>query len=257
METKKLYLAWQDPTDHSWRPVGILTLTAEGTFRFAYTEGARDSENFVPFSGMRDLSAVYESDVLFPLFSNRLLSESRPEYGRMLKWLNIDGVERRNVLLDMLAMTEGIRATDTFEVFKCPARNPAGRYEVDFFSHGLRYLGRQALERIGSLRHGERLFLALDEQNRHDRYAVLLRTDDSVELVGYSPRYLGRDFRGLLKENGPRDVLVTVERVNREAPLNLRLLCKLLAPWPDGFEPCSDNSYKPLGDVLLSKVSIL
>ncbi len=248
MEEKKLFLAWQDPTNRSWRPVGILSLGQDGTFRFIYTEGARTSKNFVPFSGMEDLDSVYESEGLLPLFSNRLLSDSRPEYGKLLKWLNIKGTEGGSILLDMLAMTEGIRATDTFEVFKCPVKNPAGQYEVHFFSHGLRYVAKRAVERVNSLGRGERLFLALDEQNRYDEYAVALRTDDPVEFVGYCPRYLSRDFRKLLEQNKPKDAIVTVERVNKEAPLNLRLLCKLVAPWPDGFQPCSEENYKPLAD---------
>lgn len=249
MEEKKLYLAWQDPTNRSWHPVGILTSSQDGTFRFVYTEGARSSKNFVPFSGMEDLSSVYESEELFPLFSNRLLSDSRPEYGKVLKWLGIGGVGDKNILFDMLAMTEGIRATDTFEVFKCPAKNPRGQYEVDFYSHGLQHVAKRAIERANSLIKGERLFLACDMQNKYDSMAMALRTDDPVEFIGYCPRYLGPDFRQLLEKNKPLDVVVTVERVNAEAPLNLRLLCKLVAPWPDdGFQPCSDDRFKPLAE---------
>ena len=248
MEEKKLFLAWQDPTNRSWRPVGILSLSQNGTFRFVYTEGARTSKNFVPFSGMEDLHSVYESEELLPLFSNRLLSDSRPEYTKLLKWLNIKGGERGIILLDMLAMTEGIRATDTFEVFKCPVKNPTGQYEVNFFSHGLRYVAKSVVERVNRLGRGDRLFLALDEQNKRDEQAVALRTDDPVEFVGYCPRYLSSDFRKLLEKNKPMGVVVTVERVNTEAPLNLRLLCKLVSPWPDGFQPCSDENYKPLVD---------
>lgn len=253
MEERKLFLAWQDPTNRSWHPVGILMSSQDGMFRFVYTEGARDTKNFVPFPGMEVLDSVYESEELLPLFSNRLLSEFRPEYGKLLKWLGFKGDEGRNVLLDMLAMTEGIRATDTFEVFKCPAKNPKGQYEVGFFSHGLRYVDKRAVERINSLDRGERLFLALDDQNKYDQYAVALRTDDPVEFVGYCPRYLSRDFRRLLEMNKPLDVAVTVERVNAQAPLNLRLLCKLVAPWPEDFKPCSDDKFKPL--VALPEVS--
>ena len=248
MEVKKLYLAWQDPTNRSWCPVGILTSSEDGTYRFVYTKGAQTSKNFVPFAGMEDLYYVHESSGLFPLFSNRLLSDSRPEYGKMLKWLNIDVTESKNNLLDMLAMTEGIRATDTFEVFRCPSKNITGQYEVDFFSHGLRHATKRRIERVNSLTKGERLFLALDMQNKYDECAMALRTDDPVEFVGYCPRYLSRDFRKLLEKNKPLEVHVTVERVDAEAPLNLRLLCKLVAPWPDGFQPCSDDNYKPLAD---------
>lgn len=248
MEEKKLFLAWQDPTNRSWRPVGVLSLGNDGTFRFVYTEGARMSKNFVPFSGMEDLDSVYESDELLPLFSNRLLSDSRPDYSKQLKWLNINGATHGSILIDMLAMTEGIRATDTFEVFKCPVKNIKGQYDVSFFSHGLRYVAKPAVDRVNNLRSGERLFLTLDEQNSYDEHAVALRTDDPVEFVGYCPRYLSQDFRKLLEKNKPMNVEVTVEQVNTEAPLNLRLRCKLVSPWPDGFRPCSDETYKPMAE---------
>ena len=38
---------------------------------------------------MRDLHGVYESAVLFPLFANRLLSKTRPEYRDFLAWLDV------------------------------------------------------------------------------------------------------------------------------------------------------------------------
>jgi hypothetical protein len=37
-----------------------------------------------------------------------------------------------------------------------------------------------------------------------------------------------------------------VERVNCDAPLQLRLLCSLIADWPDNFQPCSDALYETL-----------
>lgn len=244
MDEKKLYLAWQDPKNRSWYPVGILTMGEDSTYRFIYTKGARISRNFVPFGRMANLNSVYESRELFPLFSNRLLSDARPEYRKCLKWLDV--VDSDYKAWDMLAMTEGIRATDTLEVFKCPAPNSKGEYEVDFFSHGLRHAAKRVTERVNNLNKGDRLFLAHDLQNMYDPMAMALRTDDPVEFIGYCPRYLSRDFEELLRKNNPMDVVVTVERVNRDAPLNLRLLCKIISPWPKDFQPCSEDTFKPL-----------
>ena len=121
MEVKQLYLAWQNPKNRSWHPVGVLTIDENGTNRFVYTKGAQSSENFAFFGRMTDPFSVYESKELFPLFKNRLLAESRPEYKKYLKWLDI-GEDEDNPF-NMLAMTEGIKATDTLEVFKCPTPN--------------------------------------------------------------------------------------------------------------------------------------
>ena len=79
MEMKVLYLAWQDPDQRNWVPVGKLSFE-NGFYHFVYTQGAKKFPNFVPFGRMTDLYATYESKELFPLFANRLLSKSRPEY---------------------------------------------------------------------------------------------------------------------------------------------------------------------------------
>jgi hypothetical protein len=186
METKKLYLAWQDPRNRSWYPVGILTMDEKHTYRFVYTKGVMSSENFVPFGRMRDFYSVYESKDLFPLFSNRLLSDSRPEYKKHLKWLDV--IDDDYKVWAMLAMTEGIRATDTLEVFKCPTPNSKGEYEVDFFSHGLRHVAKRVSERVNNLNKGERLFLAYDMQNMYDPTAMALRTADPVEFIAATSR---------------------------------------------------------------------
>lgn len=222
----------------------VLTVGENHTYRFCYTQGALKSDNFSPFGSMDELYAVYESEALFPLFSNRLLPVSRPEYQRQMRWLDIK--ETKDISLYMLSMTGGIRATDTLEVFECPVPNREGQYEVDFFAHGLRHLAKHAIERVNGLTKGERLFPAPDIQNEFDSKAILLRTGDPVEFAGYCPRYLSPDFERLADENGPMSVRVTVERVNQDAPLNLRLLCKLVAPWPADFHPCSGDDFEPL-----------
>jgi hypothetical protein len=39
---------------------------------------------------------------------------------------------------------------------------------------------------------------------------------------------------------------LSVERVNRDAPLQNRLLCRMRACWPDGFLPCSGEEFLPI-----------
>jgi len=244
MTVNELYLAWEDPIDRKWLPVGRLTIDENKIYRFVYTKGAESSRNFVPLARMSQLDKVYTSEALFPLFSNRLLSNSRPEYKNYMEWLDIKGNEYDP--LTVLAITEGIRGTDTFEVFQCPKPNDEGKYEVKFFSHGLRYLPSHVIERVNNLQTGDRLFILPDIQNDYDPMALALRTDDPVDMVGYCPRYLSPDFYELLEKTSTIDIGVSVERANVEAPLRLRLLCKIVAPWPDGFQPCSEDKFKPL-----------
>ncbi|WP_295435495.1 HIRAN domain-containing protein [uncultured Thiodictyon sp.] len=76
---KRLFLIWHDPESSRWLPVGQLSRDRDD-YRFVYTKGAEESENFLPFGRMTNLHAVYVAKELFPLFSNRLMPRSRPEY---------------------------------------------------------------------------------------------------------------------------------------------------------------------------------
>ncbi len=241
---KSVYLSWQDPKNRQWFPVGKLSYD-DGVYKFVYTKGARLSSNFTPFGRMQDLTATYKSNELFPLFANRLISKKRPEYKSILEWLDLQEAEADPLAL--LARTEGIRVTDSLTVFPCPEPDAEGRYRFDFFSHGLRYRPVEAIKAVNNLKPGDRLYLMPDPQNRYDNYAIALRTDDPTTIVGYCPRYITKDFLELLKHD-PDAVCVTVKRVNPNAPLQLRLLCSLVAKWPTNFKPCSDHLYEELSN---------
>jgi hypothetical protein len=251
MVMKVVYLAWRDPKNRSWFPVGQLSFDGQ-VYRFVYTKGAKQSPNFIPFARMEDLATIYESDELFPLFANRVLSRKRPEYQDFLRWLNVRPEE--DDPLTLLSRTGGIRETDLLAVFPCPEKEADKKYRIQFFSHALRYLLPEAIPRIHQLSAGEQLYLVPDPQNLHDPYAVALRTDDPVTLVGYCPRYLAEDFLLLLKESGPENTKVVVERVNPDAPIQLRLLCSMASNWPENFRPCSGELYEPLAENSLTRL---
>ena len=141
---------------------------------------------------MEPLDQVYESDELFPLFANRLLSKSRPEYEAYLRWSGFDIDNPPDPIL-VLGVTEGIRQTDAVEVFPCPVPDAEGCYFNNFLLHGIRWLSKAAVERIGELEEGERLKLMLDLQNEHDPQAVAVRTETERMQIGYVPRYLAHD----------------------------------------------------------------
>lgn len=239
---KKVYIAWQDPKSRSWFPVGQLTHNGK-VYRFVYTKGAKASDNFIPFGKMVSLESSYESDELFPLFANRLISKTRPDYKMFLHWLNVR--ENMDDPLALLARSGGTRETDSLEVFACPEESANGTYHVHFFSHGIRYLPKHTVQLINSLETKAKLFLMPDVQNPHDKTAVALRTDEELSIIGYCPRYLTEDFLYLLDKHGD-EVTVAVERVNKEAPTQLRLLCSLSAPWPKEFRPCSSKYFELL-----------
>jgi hypothetical protein len=245
-----LFLAWQDPSRRRWYPIGRLTSNGK-RYLFVYTRGAREAQNdagFEPLSMFPDLDRLYTSAQLFPLFTNRLVPRSRPEYADYLKWLNVPESEDDPVLI--LARSGGQRLTDTLEVFPCPERTACGEYVIRFLVHGIRHMPADAIARVAKLESGERLLMVKDIQNPVDAMALGLRTAETYErdvhLIGYCPRYLRSDF-GRLIDSNEGEIKVTVERVNPPpAPIQFRLLCRLEGRWPRGFEPFSSSDYTPL-----------
>jgi hypothetical protein len=243
-----LFVAWRsgDASHGSWGPVGRLEFDGR-VFRFWYTQGARTQPGFRPFAGMSDLNQVYEAETLFPVFANRLLSPSRPEYEAFLVWGGFDPNNPPDPIA-LLSVTEGIRQTDSIEVFPCPVPDAGGCYVNKFFLHGVRWMPAAALERISKLQPGERLYLMVDFSNEYDPNAMAVRTSDRRDrfMIGYVPRYLAHDVRQLCAMCEPNFIRLFAERVNRDAPLQQRVLSRMQACWPAGFEPCSGPDYEPI-----------
>lgn len=241
----KLLLAWRNPKNHEWIPVGKLSY-CDSKYIFKYTSAAAKSAKeggFTPFAAMGEFSESYESSELFPLFQNRLLPKSRPEYAAYLDWLNLK--EEKFSPLDELARSGGIRVTDNLQLFPVPEK-VSGAYSVNFFSHGIRHLAPCYIDRIAHLNPGSRLYLMADLQNNNDSFALTLRTDDPPELVGYVPRFFARDFNELIDINGAKNVYVIVDKINIHAPLQFKLLCKFTTSWPDNFSAFRDDDFKEL-----------
>lgn len=243
-----LFVAWRFGTENkgAWTPVGLLE-HEDGIYRFRYTKGAEDTSVFVPFPGMPDLRQVYESESLFPIFANRLLARSRPEYDAYLTWSGFEpGVQPDPI--SILGVTEGIRATDQVEVFPRPTRDARGRYGSRFFLHGLRWIPKEAMEHLEALAAGAALAPMPDPTNPYDPHAVAVRTaeDSGRFLIGYVPRYLAPDVVELLSHCGHCDVRLSVVRVNKSAPLQMRVLCSVDACWPTDFRPCSGDLFQPV-----------
>lgn len=241
---REFFLNWQDPFDRRWLAVGKL-MQIDELFLFAYTKGALTSEQFTPFGNMTDMHSVYVSNELFPIFANRVLSERRPEYSRYLEWSRISNDRLVDPLLLMSRMG-GARATDTLQVYPVPSPID-GNYVTAFFSHGVSHLPLHAQQELLSLATNDRLFPLRDIQNPFDPNAVCLRTSDPAFLVGYCPRYLAGDI-SKLAILALDSLIISVERVNMEAPNPFKLLCKATCEWPDGFRPCDDDEHRTVSE---------
>ena len=203
------------------------------TYRLQYLNGASRATGFVGFGRMNNLHAIYESAALFPPFANRIMSRSRPEYSSYLRWADLNGSESA---LDILAVTGGLRGTDSIEIFSPPTVNSEGVLQMNFFVRGLSYLPKFALAEVSRLSVGTRLRILKDIQNEQDGNALVLSAENPMCLVGYLPKYYCRALERLLSPD-PSEVAVRVKKVNEDAPAGMRLLCELRSPCPVGFDP--------------------
>lgn len=235
-----LYIAWQDPQTRAWHTVGKLT-KEQDVYCFVYTQGAKTSPRFNYLGRMFDLTKRYYSRELFPLFANRILNKSRAEYPDYLRWLALDPNASQEPM-QLLARSGGKRATDELCVYPHPERNEQGQSVLYFLSHGLRYLDEESLQRIENLQAEDYLILR-HENNSHDEFALLVETQQQPIKVGYCPRYLNRDLGVILKRTA---INLSVARLNHDAPLQFRLLCKAEFNMPIDYNAFTGGEYQVL-----------
>lgn len=242
---KKLFLAWQNPKDRRWFPIGLLTFDKE-KYHFVYTQGVEKAElesNFRLLHSFPEPAKVYASSEIFPLFANRLMRSSRPDYSDYIKWLDISQTEKDPMVI--LARSEGRKATDAYYIFPYPEKNQDGLFELHFFVHGLRYMPELSRKKVGDLKPKEILYLKPDLDNPYDPNALFLMTKDGQKL-GYCPRYLSQDISRLLTQN-QKAVCVYTEKVNpAPTPIQFRLLCKMTAQSNNDFVFFSSQDYQPI-----------
>ena len=254
---KTLFLGWQAPTDsarsRAWFPVGRLdaeTLGAEKDrthYRFRYTGGALKAQRdvvFAPLLAFPDFEKDYESDDLFPLFKNRVLSPKRADFQEYIQWLDLDRGHADPV--SILSVSGGERVTDNLEVFPKVTADEGGNFNVRFFLHGLRHLGARAIERASRLVVGEELRIFVELNNPATRLAVPLLTED-YQMIGWAPRYLVEDLITCVP-HAP-ELSARIARINADAaPLNQRILIDYTGRAPKGTQPMSTPDFKPLLD---------
>ncbi len=243
---RRLYATWRHP-EGLIHPVGILTRRVsdqpdgEVSFRFVYLKAAKQIDGFENLPGLPELHRVYESPYLFPVFENRQMPRRRPDYADYVRELDLDVTSDP---FEVLARSEGWKATDRIEVFAYPERTPEGDIKMLFFARGIRHLDGAAAA-VSDVRRGDVLNLVDDPDNDVNPRAMLM-SNRTGQTVGWVPNYLV-DMIHELRESFGVDVEITAEHVNPETtPPHMRLLCQLLAPWPDGYEPLSAPEFQPI-----------
>lgn len=253
---RELYVAWLAPEHPRWYTVGHLYTFPEG-YAFEYTRGfasAQRDADMPCIVGFPDPHARYISDSLFPLFTNRLMRKSRPDYADFIAQLGLGGSPDP---LDILARSGGYRATDYFRVYTRPRPVPGPdgpRYRLFCFASGLRFRSRAERARAARLADGTTLLLRPEPGNPHDPYAVVASTVDGVHL-GYVPRYHAPDVGRLMARGA--EPAARVERNNTgRAPSHRTLLCRIEAPWPAHFSALDTPEHQPLPQATTSHARV-
>jgi len=244
MNKKTLFLAWQDRgPSRAWFPVGRLDVLPD-RYRFRYIQGAERAHKgagFEPVIDFPDLHGNYESDKLFALFQNRILTPGRQDFREYMRMLDLpDNAEP----VEILEVGGGQRATDSFEVFPKIEKGPDDAFRCRFFLHGWSHVNSAAQNRLDALTAGEKLYVSIELTNPVTQFAVQIQTVDYL-MIGWAPRYLVADLVAAIAKTSWRSE-ANVVRINPiPAPSKQRVLIEFRGNWPD-YEPMSGPDFQPL-----------
>jgi hypothetical protein len=252
---RRLVVTWQHPMTRSIEPIGFLSYDG-GPYGFAYIRHALDVAEFRPLLGFEDLYYRYTSDVLFPLFAQRVMDPRRPDYQRYVQRL---GLPDDASPWEQITRSQGRRQGDTLQLLPEPTVFD-GQLSCMFLVHGIRHISERdlALEGVNlhvtgaevetalsSLRPGDPLHLMPEPRNPHNPLALLVAAT-SLTPVGWVPNVLVEDLNRLIQRTV---VHVTAAHINGpDAPWHLRLLASLLAPEAGNFRFFTDRRWETLAD---------
>jgi hypothetical protein len=238
---RRMAVAWQHPDERSVRPVGILQYDGT-THEFFYLRTVSKVKDFRPFLNFPDLSQVYRSTSLFPMFSQRVMSHRRPDYTKYLRQLDLADTATP---WEQLARTEGKLASDTIQLMPAPEVDGDGRTRSQFLVAGIRHQIKDEHQRnliLSRLRKGDELRLVDEPDNPVNSRAILVSTRERVAL-GWVPNML-LDYVHDVRNGGPFSVEVT--HVNGpDAPNHMRLLVMIEGQLERGYRPFAGPEWEP------------
>jgi hypothetical protein len=233
----KLLVVWQQPSTRAMIPVGILAFDGR-IYTFEYLPNIGGVKEFRPLLGFRDLAETYQSDELFPLFRERVLDPTRPDFVRVLDQLSLD--PESATPWEQLVRSGGSSEGDTLQVTPFPRESAEG-WVCTALVAGVRYLEKKTVETaigrtrlyseaelealLGTLTPGDVLQVIAEIGNDYNDDAQLFFTERN-EPVGYVPDWLAKLTAPRLKDGG--SVTAVVDRVNGlSAGWHLRVLVTL------------------------------
>lgn len=179
---RRLAVAWQHPETRRITAVGLLACS-DASYTFSYLRSAAGVAGFQPFLGFPDPARRYEANALFPLFAQRVMRASRPDFSRYRQALRLEADASD---WSILGRSQGQREGDGIRVFPEPYVDEAGGTTSTFFVSGLRHRMRQDPRVSGALdalTPGDRLKLINEPTNVEDARALLVVEGSGLTLA--------------------------------------------------------------------------
>ena len=234
---RRLIVAWQHPGTRAIQPVALLSFDGR-QYQFGYIRNALSVEGFRPLLGFDDLHKTYRSDQLFPMFAQRAMDARRPDFGRYVASLGLEGEEPEP--WEQIARSQGRRQGDTLQILPEPeidGETLTYRFLVNGVRHvhedmlypdgqELRVTREEVEAALANLARGTELNLVCEPLNEKNARAIIVAGPNATP-VGWVPDLLLEDIHRLLSST---DVRVVVEHINGpDVPSHMRLLAAITA----------------------------
>lgn len=238
--TQRLAVAWQHPTSRRIDAVGLLTCGEDG-FTFSYLRAASQVEGFQPFLSLPDTGRTYVSANLFPLFAQRVMRSTRPDFERYLNVLSLpEGTNDWSIL----GRSQGQREGDGVRLFAEPEVDENSATSATFFASGLRHRlvhDSDVAPALAALNVGDTLTLRAQPDNPSDDLALLVAERTGVALA-WVPSVLLPYVRAARSTAEP--ALSVAATKGPDVPPGYRLLVTLRGRVPAGYQPFSGAGWE-------------
>lgn len=219
-----IYLVWQDPNTRRNFTIGQLTRCVD-KYTFSYLPDAEEAKK----CGWQYLNAfpadrIYESDIVFPVFSSRLPDRKRRGIESILKKYDLSQYDE----FEFLRKSGAQLPIDTYK-FIDPIFEDEETIQRDFYVVGIRHYAKcegTNCEKI-CVKSGEDLVFVPDPQNEYDKNAIRIANKDG-EHLGYVPRYYNAAI--LKRINKGYSYSCVVIEVNRDSACSECIKVRLNMP---------------------------
>ncbi len=187
-----LFLVWKDP--ETKRNFTIGKLTRNGKFTFEYCPEADDANKYgwSPLEAFPD-HKIYESDIIFPVFSSRLPDCKRRDMDEILEKYGLSNYDE----FELLRKSGARLPIDTYE-FIDPIFPEKENIEREFLIVEITNSNVKPQE-IPPISEGDLLKFKEELENEYDNFAIQVLNQDDV-YVGYIPKFYNKGILERMKK---------------------------------------------------------